>query len=101
MINCKHGVGTFIAPTYGNRLESGLEVLESIERIANRIGLKTSMGEADIEERPATLNELTELGLDAPCQVLFAARAIFVDGKPAAYLKDILPVTYLRKEVLK
>ncbi len=101
VINCKHGVGTFIAPTYGNRLESGLEVLESIERIANRIGLKTSMGEADIEERPATLNELTELGLDAPCQVLFAARAIFVDGKPAAYLKDILPVTYLRKEDLK
>jgi GntR family transcriptional regulator len=100
VINCRHGVGTFIAPTYGNRLESGLEVLESIERIASRIGFKTNMGEPEIEERPATSHELKELGLDSATQVLFVARAIFVDEKPAAYLRDILPVDYLKKNDL-
>ncbi len=100
VIVCKHGVGTFIAETYGKRLESGLEVLESIERIANRIGLKTSMGEAEIEERQASPAEIIELGLESPASVLFVARSIFVDGRPVAYLKDVLPVAYLRKDDL-
>jgi len=101
VIICKHGVGTFISPTYGKRLESGLEVLESIERIASRIGLKTSMGEANIEERPSTWSEMEELGVDTPIQILSASRAILVDDKPVAYLKDVLPVEYLCMEDLK
>lgn len=100
VITCRHGVGTFIASSYGKRLENGLEVLESIERLANRNGLKTSMGDSKIEERPATTNEITELNLDTPAQVLSVARTILVDEKPAAYLRDILPVEYLRKEDL-
>ncbi len=100
VIVCRHGVGTFISPTYGRRLESGLEILESIERIASRIGLITTMGEAEIEERPATSLELIELGLESPTDVLFAARAIHVDGQPVAYLKDVLPVEFLKKDDL-
>jgi GntR family transcriptional regulator len=30
LIYCRHGVGTFVNPSYGKRMESGLEVLESI-----------------------------------------------------------------------
>ncbi len=100
VIVCRHGVGTFISPTYGKRLDSGLEVLESIERIANRIGLKTAMGEADIEERLATDAELTELGLESPSEILYVSRAIHVDDKPVAYLKDLLPLEFLRKDDL-
>ena len=100
VIVCRHGVGTFISPTYGKRLESGLEVLESIERIASRIGLETTMGEALIDERPATGGELADLGLESPTNVLFVARAIHVDDKPVAYLRDLLPVEFLRKDHL-
>lgn len=100
IIFCRHGVGTFVAPTYGKKLESGLEVLESIERIASRIGLQTSMGKADIEERSASSAELKELGLEIPTQILSASRAILVDNKPVAYLKDILPLEYLRMDDL-
>jgi GntR family transcriptional regulator len=100
VIVCKHGVGTFIAPTYGKRFESGLETLESIERIANRIGLQTNMGEAEIEERLSTPNEIVELGLENQTQVLAVARAILVDNKPVAYLMDVLPAEYLRTEDL-
>lgn len=100
VIVCKHGVGTFIAPNYGKRFESGLETLESIERIANRIGLQTQMGEAEIEERLSTPSEMIELGITAQTQVLSVCRAIHVDNKPVAYLMDILPVEYLHKEDL-
>jgi GntR family transcriptional regulator len=96
----KHGVGTFVAPTYGHRLEAGLEVLESLESIALRIGLKTQMGEAVIEERPAQSVEMDGLGLDAPAQILSVARAILVDAQPVAYLWDAVPVEYLRKDDL-
>ena len=97
---CRHGVGTFISPAYGKRLESGLEVLESIERIANRIGLKTSMGDSTIEEREALPFEMKELGLDTPTRVLFVSRSINVDGKPVAYLKDVLPINFLCEDDL-
>lgn len=100
MIYCRHGVGTFVAPSYGKRMESGLEVLESIERLANRIGLETSMGEAEIEERPATQPEQTELGLKLPSMVLSVARTIEVDGRPVAFLHDVLPIEFLRKDDL-
>jgi GntR family transcriptional regulator len=100
VIVCKHGVGTFIASNYGKRFENGLETLESIERIANRIGLQTQMGKAEIEERISTPAELTELGVAIHTQILSVARTILVDNKPVAYLLDILPVEYLRKEDL-
>ena len=100
LIYCRHGVGTFVAPAYGKRMESGLEVLESIERLANRIGLETSMGEAEIEERPATQSEQTELGLKLPSMVLSVARAIEVNNRPVAYLHDVLPIEFLRKDDL-
>jgi len=97
VIVCKHGVGTFIAPNHGKRFESGLETLESIERIANRIGLQTHMGQAEIEERQSTSTEMTELGITEKITVLSVSRAILVDAKPVAYLMDIVPVEYLRK----
>jgi GntR family transcriptional regulator len=58
------------------------------------------MGEAEIEERTATQSELIELGLKLPSVILFVARAILVDDRPVAYLKDVLPIEYLRKDDL-
>ena len=100
VIVCKHGVGTFIASNSGKRFESGLETLESIERIANRIGLQTEMGQAEIEERLSSQAEMAELGLASQTQILSVSRAILVNNKPVAYLMDILPAEYLRKEDL-
>jgi len=100
VIVCRHGVGTFISPNYGKRFESGLETLESIERIASRMGLQTQMGDALIEERTASPIELSELGLTRETNVLFVSRAILVYNRSVAHLKDVVPVKYLRKEDL-
>ncbi len=96
----KHGLGTYISPSYQSRLDSGLEVLESIEHIARRKGLKTEMGKAGIEEREATSAEASELGCDPGKKILSVARIILVDAKPVAHLLDVLPVKFMRKDDL-
>ena len=96
----KHGVGTFVSPAYNKRIESGLEVLESIERIANRMGLKTTMGAVEIQERAPLPRELAGLSRDALDMILSVTRTILIDAKPVAYLQDCVPVEYLSKEDL-
>jgi len=96
----KHGVGTYISPSYQNRLDGGLEVLESIEHIAHRMGLKTEMGEAKIEERLATPAEIAGLECTLAEQILSVVRIILVDAKPVAQLSDILPLKFMRQRDL-
>ena len=52
LIRRQQGVGTFVLRP-SHVLESGLEVLESIETLANRIGLEVRKGELKVEHRPA------------------------------------------------
>ncbi len=96
----KHGVGTYISPSYQNRLDGGLEVLESIEHIAHRMGLKTEMGDAEIEERAATSVEAAGLECDPGEPILSVVRIILVDAKPMAHLSDILPLKFMCKRDL-
>lgn len=57
----RQGVGTFVASRLPV-LETGLEVLESLERMADRLGLATEMAHLAIAERQATEQELRGLG---------------------------------------
>jgi len=92
----RHGVGTFVAAPQPI-IESGLEVLESIERLAERRGLSTGMVELMIEERPATPHELHELELNAATPVTAVKRVVLTDGQRIAYLTDVVPQKYLRR----
>ena len=98
----KQGVGTFVSPTYHKRFENGLEVLESLEHIATRMGLVTEMGTAEIEERPPKGYELSHLERkpEELQSILSVTRTILVDSRPVAHLWDIVPTEYLRKEDL-
>jgi GntR family transcriptional regulator len=95
----RHGVGTFIAPPRPV-IESGLEILESIDRLARRSGLKTRMDTATIEERPARQDELKALGLKSATLILSVARIIVTGAQPVACLLDLVPVEYLRQDDL-
>jgi GntR family transcriptional regulator len=101
VISRRHGVGTFVSP-HIPILESGLQVLESVERQAHRIGLNTQVVDLNIVERPATSKEMTMLLLppDEPTDVLSVDRVIAVEGKSVAYLKDVVPQAYLRQQDL-
>lgn len=95
LVERRHGVGTFIAPA-SPVAESGLEVLESIESMAGRLGLKTRLGAALLEERPARPDELKGLERKSATMVLYVARTILANGRPVAHLVDAVPVEYLR-----
>jgi GntR family transcriptional regulator len=93
----RQGVGTFVVrPT--QVLETGLEVLESIDTIARREGLQVSPRKLDLERRPATAEECEVLALDPGCLVLIVSRVIQSEGRPVAYLVDILPADILTSE---
>jgi GntR family transcriptional regulator len=96
----RQGSGTYIShPTHV--LDSGLEVLESIETLAERIGLEVKMEELKVEIRSGTEEELGALGLQPGKQVMHVSRVIRAEGHPAAFLIDILPGDVLTLEELK
>ena len=94
MLRRKQGVGTFVMhPNY--IIESGLEMLESIETLAERINLPVSLGELTIDTQEAG-NELAEfLEVESVRELLRVSRVIHAENHPIAYLVDILP-----KEIL-
>ncbi len=90
LIRRRQGVGTFVV-SQAKVIESGLEVLESIERKANRIGLKVSMGELEVVEVIAKMDEAEKLQVEEGTRLISISRVIYTDGRPVAYLTDILP----------
>jgi GntR family transcriptional regulator len=90
LIRCRQGVGTFVVGQVPV-IDSGLEVLESIETLAQRIGLAVSVGEMQIEELSASENCATALGVSVGLQLTRISRVIYTDSRPVAYLVDTLP----------
>lgn len=96
----RQGVGTFVVrPT--QVLETGLEVLESIDTLAKRTGLPVSRGKIDLEVRVANDEECATLELEPGCQVVSVSRVIMAESRPVAYLIDILPEDVLPPEDVK
>jgi GntR family transcriptional regulator len=96
----KHGVGTFIAPGYGNLLDSGLERLESILELAARQGMPTQMRGLNVEQVEAGEELAERLDVDPGTPITCVRRTILVKGKPAAYLVDYSPTEILPPEAL-
>jgi GntR family transcriptional regulator len=95
----RQGAGTFIADK-SDVFETGLEVLESLETIADRMGLEVSMGELEIEALSADA-ELAEIfGVKLGTKLLSVTRVINAKGFPIAYLRDILPRNMLSQQDL-
>jgi GntR family transcriptional regulator len=90
LIRRRQGVGTFVvgqAPV----IETGLEVLESIESLASRIGLDVSLGDVQIEEVRAGSEVAAALNVAVDTLLVQVSRAILARGRPVAYLVDTLP----------
>ena len=100
IIRRRQGSGTFVnLPPHV--LESGLELLESIERIALRSGLSVNMGDLKVDRRNATDEETNLLSLDETKEVMHISRVIMAEDRPVAYLIDILPVNILTPRQLE
>ena len=99
LIRRRQGVGTFVLRP-AHVLESGLEILESLETVAQRMGLHAIPGEIVINHRPAYQDESQVLGLAVAAQVVSVSRVILADDRPAAYLIDVLPSEFITLDEL-
>ncbi len=89
LIRRRQGVGTFVVGET-RVIESGLEVLESIERLASRSGLTVSMGDLLVSEKPADPVAAEKLAVPAGTSLVQISRVIYADQRPVAYLVDML-----------
>jgi GntR family transcriptional regulator len=100
MIRRRQGVGTFVVAKVPV-LDTGLEVLESIETIAQRSGLTVRMGELQVQQVAADKTLAGMLNLEVGATLTRIARIIFTDQRPIAYLVDTLPSDILAGDELK
>jgi len=99
LIRRRQGAGTFVvgqAPV----LDSGLEVLESLETLAHRLGLAVTVSDLHIERLYADQELAEGLNLSLAARLLRIQRVIRADGRPVAYLVDTLPEAFLQPDEL-
>jgi len=90
LIRRRQGVGTFVVPQT-KVIDSGLEVLESIETRARRIGLNVSMGALQINEIIADVETAETMHIKEGTHLIQVSRVIHAENRPVAYLVDVLP----------
>jgi GntR family transcriptional regulator len=90
LIRRRQGVGTFVVGKVPV-IDTGLEVLESIETLAQRIGLEVKMGALQVTQVPADESAAAVLGVPAGTKLTQVSRVIYADARPIAYLVDTLP----------
>lgn len=100
LLKRRQGMGTFIVkPT--QVIDSGLEVLESIETQAEKFGLEVMMGDVNIIPIAADKTQAQKLNLEKGAPLLKISRVILTSDGPVAYLDDILPEDIISPEVLR
>jgi GntR family transcriptional regulator len=100
LIRRRQGSGTYVVHP-SQVIQTGLEVLESIETLARQIDLPVFMGELKVENRPGTEDEIETLCLQAGARVVHLSRVILAEGRPVAHLIDVLPEEILKPQDLE
>ena len=100
LLRRRQGLGTFVVgPT--QVIESGLEVLESLEKQAEKINLDLSMGESEIIHIEADTRLANKLEIRIGDPVIEIRRVILSEDAPVAYLVDILPEDVISPDALE
>jgi GntR family transcriptional regulator len=90
LIRRRQGSGTFVVGKV-QALDSGLEVLESLETMAKRLDLEISVSDLHVEQVIADEDLAAGLNVAVGSQLLCVRRVVRTDGRPVAYLVDTLP----------
>jgi GntR family transcriptional regulator len=90
LIRRKQGSGTFVVGKI-KALDGGLEILESLETIATRMGLEVSISDLVIETIMADEEMESLLQVTSKTKLTRVRRIVRAENRPVAYLVDILP----------
>lgn len=99
LIRRRQGAGTFVVGQVPV-LDSGLEVLESLETMAQRLGLAVTVSDMHVERIYADQELAEGLRLPLASRLVSIRRVVRADGRPVAYLVDTLPEDFLAPEDL-
>ena len=99
LIRRRQGVGTFVMAKVPV-IDSGLEVLESIETLAQRTGMPVKMGELQVQQVEADEEHARALNVPVGSQLTRVVRVFYTDNRPIAYLVDTLPEDILSADEL-
>jgi GntR family transcriptional regulator len=100
LIRRRQGVGTFVVGPV-HVIESGLEVLESIETLAKKIQLDVTLGGLQVSQMEADATYREALGVPPGTMLVQIRRVIRAEGRAVAYLIDVLPEDVLTPDDLK
>ena len=98
----RQGSGTFLVrPPRGSRLAAGLERLETYTVHAERLGLKLDSRDLSIKAAVATPEEAAALEVPRGTSLVKVSRVLLVEGKPAAWMVDVVPEEVIEVEELR
>lgn len=99
LIRRRQGAGTFVVGKVPV-MDAGLEVLESLETMAQRMNLKVTVSDLHTEQIEADERSAEALGVPAGEPLTRVRRVIRADSRPVAYLVDTLPLEILKPDDL-
>lgn len=94
VIRRRQGSGTYVVGKVPV-IDAGLEELESIDTMAHRMNLPVTVGDLNIDLFEADKESAEMLDISIGTRLTRVQRVMLADGRPAAYLVDILTETYL------
>ena len=94
IIRRRQGSGTYVVGKVPV-IDAGLEVLESLDTMARRMNLDIAISDLQIEQVEADAETASGLAVSEGSSLTRIRRVIRADGRPAAYLIDILPDSML------
>lgn len=99
LIRRRQGAGTFVVGKVPI-IDAGLEVLESLETMAQRMNLAISVSDLNVERIDADQEYANELGVNVGSCITRVRRVMRADTRPVAYLIDNLPEEVLKMDDL-
>jgi GntR family transcriptional regulator len=94
LLRRKQGIGTFVVG-HTQVIETGIEVLESIETLAQKIQLDVTMGDLNVTQIQADEFVGGCLEVSAGTSLVKISRVILAEKRPVAFLTDLLPTDIL------
>jgi len=89
LLRRRQGIGTFVVG-HSQVIDTGLEVLDSIETLAQRIQLNVTMGDLIVTQMAADAAEAVALDVIPGIPLVQVARVIRAENRPVAFLVDTL-----------
>lgn len=99
LIRRRQGSGTFVVGQVPV-IDAGLEVLESLETMADRLGLEVSVSDLRMEVVSANQDHAQVLSVPVGARLTRVQRVMREERRPVAYLVDTLPEDILRPDQL-